>query len=82
MRARLNFVEEVAGIAVADTGLSPDSSKAADIQEVLNEATAKRITKILRDDGLVQTLRESSGRRPAILVFAELINLIEDRKVF
>lgn len=53
---------------VAETGI-PDGS-------------AKRILKILRNGGLVKTIRESSGRKPALLLFAELLNIAEGRAVF
>lgn len=35
----------------------------------------------LKQDGILQTVRESAGRRPQILTLAELINLCEGRKV-
>ncbi len=46
------------------------------------DGSAKRILKILRDGGLVKTIRESSGRKPALLLFAELLNIAEGRAVF
>lgn len=36
----------------------------------------------LRDQGIVRTLRPSSGRRPAIFVFPELVNITEGQKIF
>jgi ribosomal protein S25 len=43
--------------------------------------TAKRILSVLRDNGIVQTIRSSSGRRSAIYAFAKLINTAERRNV-
>lgn len=39
--------------------------------------TAQRILKILREEGILMTLRESSGRTPAILCFAALLRRAE-----
>ena len=44
--------------------------------------TALRILKVLRDEGLLQPLREAAGRRPAILAFSELLNIAEGQDVF
>ncbi|NOX32630.1 MAG: Fic family protein [Deltaproteobacteria bacterium] len=44
--------------------------------------TAKRILAVLRQNNLLTTLREASGRRPAIYAFSELINTAEGKKVF
>jgi len=46
------------------------------------DRSVKRILKILRDEGLLKTIRESSGRKPALLLFAELLNIAEGRAVF
>jgi hypothetical protein len=35
----------------------------------------------LREEKILKTLRESSGRRPSVLAFAELLNAVEGRKV-
>jgi len=35
----------------------------------------------LKKDGILKTIRPSSGRRAEILAFAELINLAEGKKV-
>jgi Fic family protein len=48
----------------------------------INDATARRIlTLISGEDGLLKTLRESSGRRPAVYAFRELLNIAEGREV-
>ncbi len=39
--------------------------------------TATRILANLRDNDQIITLREASGRRPAVYAFAELINIAE-----
>ncbi|GMU36490.1 MAG: hypothetical protein AMXMBFR22_06810 [Phycisphaerae bacterium] len=44
--------------------------------------TATRIVRVVRDNGLLKELRAGSGRRPAILIFPELLNIAEGRKVF
>jgi Fic family protein len=43
--------------------------------------TALRILGLLRDVGLLRTVREGAGRRPAILAFSQLINIAEGRAV-
>jgi Fic family protein len=44
--------------------------------------TATRILAKLRDADLIRTIREASGRRPALYAFVELMNTAEGRKVF
>ncbi len=44
--------------------------------------TAKRILRLVRDNGLLRELRPSSGRRPAVLVFPELLNICEGWSTF
>lgn len=44
--------------------------------------TAHRIVRVVRDAGLLTELHPGSGRRAAILVFPELLNIAEGRKVF
>lgn len=44
--------------------------------------TANRIVRLARDGGLLRELRPSSGRRPAILMFSDLLNIAEGRSVF
>jgi cell filamentation protein, protein adenylyltransferase len=47
------------------------------------DATARRILTVLSTKGgLLKTLRESSGRRPAVYAFAELLNITEGRTIF
>lgn len=44
--------------------------------------TANRILGILRENGVLTTIREGSGRRPSVLAFTELLNIAEGREVF
>ncbi|MGB0712138.1 MAG: Fic family protein [Gammaproteobacteria bacterium] len=43
--------------------------------------TAQRILAVLRDDGLLRTLRPGKGRRPGIYAFSDLINYAEGARV-
>lgn len=43
--------------------------------------TAMPMLRHLREAGVLKTIRESSGRRPAILAFPELLNVAEGKKV-
>ncbi len=40
------------------------------------------LLRMLRGDGILKVVREARGRRPHVLVFAELINLCEGEEVF
>ena len=44
--------------------------------------SARKILKTLRENDFFNTLRETKGRQPAILVFRELLNIAEGRQVF
>jgi Fic family protein len=44
--------------------------------------TALRIVQVLRDEGILRTVREGAGRRPAIYAFPALLNIAEGREVF
>ena len=46
------------------------------------DPTAKRILSTLRDKGILKTLREAKGRRPAFYTFPELLNIAEGKVVF
>jgi Fic family protein len=50
-------------------------------QAGIPESTAKRFLRALREKRILKTLRESSGRRPSVLAFAELLNAVEGRRV-
>ena len=55
-----------------------DFTAAADIPA----PTAMRILRVVRDRGLLREIRPASGRRPAIMAFAELLNIAEGRTAF
>ncbi|HRI92078.1 MAG TPA: Fic/DOC family N-terminal domain-containing protein [Accumulibacter sp.] len=44
--------------------------------------TALRIIQLLRDEGVLMTVRENAGRRAAIYAFRALLNIAEGREVF
>ena len=44
--------------------------------------TVTAVLKKLKDACILQVIRESSGSRPAVLAFVELVNQAEGRKVF
>lgn len=47
------------------------------------DATARRILALVSGKGgLLKTIRKSSGRRPAVYAFTELLNIAEGRKAF
>lgn len=46
------------------------------------KATATRILRVLREQGLIHTIRNGVGRRPGLYAFAELINVVEGRPAF
>lgn len=46
------------------------------------QTTATRILQVLRDESLLRVVRQGAGRRSAILVFPELLNIAEGRDVF
>ena len=50
-------------------------------QTGLSDKTLARLLKKLKDDGVLKSIRESSGSRPAILAFPDLLNITEGRKV-
>jgi len=43
--------------------------------------TIHKLIKSLLDEGVLQTVREAAGRRPAILTFAELLNTLERKQL-
>jgi Fic family protein len=50
-------------------------------QSKIPDATARRIlTLVSEPNGLLKTIRESSGRRPAVYAFRELLNITEGRE--
>jgi Fic family protein len=57
---------------------SPDFTKTAGIPF----AVASRLLKQFREKGILKPLQEASGTKPAVLVFAQLLNIAEGRDVF
>ncbi|MGO4917801.1 Fic family protein [Pseudogemmobacter sp. W21_MBD1_M6] len=51
-------------------------------QADIPEPTAKRILRLVRDNGLLREIKPSSGRRPAVLAFPDLLNICEGRAAF
>ncbi len=51
-------------------------------QSSIPQSSAKRILHVLRDASIVKTLVEGKGSRAAVLVFPDLLNAAEGRKVF
>lgn len=52
-------------------------------QSKIPDATARRIlTLVSGKGGLLKMIQKSSGRRPAVYAFSELLNIAEGRKVF
>ena len=48
----------------------------------LTPASGRRILNLLQESGFFREVRPSSGRRPAIFAFKQLLNLAEGREVF
>ncbi len=48
---------------------------------IIPKPTAIRILTILRENGIIETLRPSRGRRPAFYIFPELINIAEGSQI-
>jgi Fic family protein len=51
-------------------------------QKGIPTPTAHRILGLLRKHGMFRVLRESSGRRPGVLAFRELLNIVEGCDAF
>lgn len=51
------------------------------VRSDIPKPTAHVLVRQLEDAGILKTLREGAGRRPAILAFPELLNLAEGRRV-
>ncbi|HQD65609.1 MAG TPA: Fic/DOC family N-terminal domain-containing protein [Casimicrobium huifangae] len=70
-------VEEASFIPIAPEHLQAGITDAPQIPK----PTAKRILALLRDSGVLVTLREGKGRLPGIHAFRELLNVAEGRTV-
>ena len=51
------------------------------VRSDIPEATARRILRVLREDGTLKVISDGRGHRSAVLAFPELLNLME-RKSF
>jgi transcription initiation factor IIE alpha subunit len=70
-------------IAVLDALFDRPIFQSADFIQRTNipKQSALPILRKLREDGILVPLREQSGRRPAVLAFAALLNRAEGRQV-
>ena len=46
------------------------------------EATARRMLRVCRDEGLLAELQPASGQTPALFAFSNLLNIAEGRQAF
>jgi Fic family protein len=87
-RQRKDWIADVThsqyGVRALDWMFARPIFKASDFVEAADipRATAIRILRLVRDNGLLSELQPASGRRAAILAFAELLNIAEGRSVF
>ena len=58
------------------------STPAFTIFSGIPKATANRILPILRDGGILHTIREGRGSRPGLYIFRELLNIAEGKEAF
>ena len=58
--------------------------KASDFytQPSMKPASGRRMLNLLQEKGFSREIRQASGRRPAVLVYRELLNTAEGREVF
>ena len=70
-------------IAVLDTLFDRPISSPADFvqRSGIPKQSAVPFLRSLREAGVLQVLRESSGRRSAVLAFRELLNCAEGREI-
>ena len=87
-RQRKDWIADVTrsqyGVRALDWMFARPILKTSDFVETADipRPTANRILRLLRDEGLLTELQPASGRRAAILAFAELLNIAEGRSVF
>ena len=51
-------------------------------QAGIPEPTARRILRLVRENGLLRDVRPASGQRPAVMAFPELLNICEGHDAF
>jgi Fic family protein len=87
-RQRKDWIADVTrsqyGVRALDWMFARPIFKTSDFVETADipRPTANRILRLVRDNGLLTDLQAASGRRAAILAFAELLNIAEGRSVF
>lgn len=87
-RDRKDWIAQVTrsqyGVRALDWMFARPIFKTSDFVETADipRPTANRILRLVRDEGLLTELQPASGRRAAILAFAELLNIAEGRSVF
>ncbi|MCB1393735.1 Fic family protein [Nitrobacter sp.] len=87
-RDRKDWIAQVTrsqyGVRALDWMFARPIFKTSDFVETADipRPTANRILRLVRDEGLLTELQSASGRRAAILAFAELLNIAEGRSVF
>lgn len=87
-RDRKNWIAQATrsqyGVRALDWMFARPIFKTSDFVETADipRPTASRILRLVRDEGLLTELQPASGRRAAILAFAELLNIAEGRSVF
>ena len=70
-------------MAVLDTLFDRPIFQSGDfvLRSGIPKQTAMPFLRTLRDAGVLQVLRESSGRRSAVLAFRDLLNCAESREI-
>lgn len=87
-RERKGWITDVThsqyGVRALDWMFARPIFKTSDFTETADipQPTAKRILRVVRENGLLTELQPASGRRAAILAFSELLNIAEGRDVF
>lgn len=87
-QARKDWIAEAThsqyGMRALDWFFARPIFQASDFVESVEipEPTARRILRVVRDQGLLRELQPASGRRPAVLAFAELLIIAEGKAVF
>lgn len=87
-RHRQNWIVEVThsqyGVRALDWMFSRPIFRTSDFIATaeIPAPTAKRILRLVRDEGLLREIHPASGRRAAVVAFTDLLNIAEGRPVF
>lgn len=87
-QSRKDWIAEVTrsqyGVRALDWFFARPIFKTSDFVETagIPKPTAKRILRVVREHDLLREIHPASGRRPAVLAFAELLNIAEGKKAF